>query len=259
MKTVIIIVALLGLVASALAIIETKDDKLEAMGFELADIDYSEKNKIPKSINWTALHAVSPAVAEGPFRNSWAFAIAGVMESRHYIVHKKMRILSKQNLVDCCQPRNKTEDHLINGLLCLIDQEGIETEAAYPYKGPIGKCQFDKTKIGATVKQIFHVEPGSETTLKYFVAKGPLVTSIPYKLIQTYKSGVIQMNCDMSKGMYSVLIVGYGISEKDGKYWILKTSMGSKWGEGGYMRLARRSKKMNECSITDWVFYPQVL
>ena len=41
----------------------------------------------------------------------------------------------------------------------------------------------------------------------------------------------------------AVQLVGYG-SDSDGDYWIVRNSWGSRWGEDGYIRLARESELM---------------
>lgn len=46
---------------------------------------------------------------------------------------------------------------------------------------------------------------------------------------------------------HAVLLVGYGRCHKTGqKYWTVKNSWGTGWGEGGYFRIRRGS---DECSI----------
>ncbi len=42
-------------------------------------------------------------------------------------------------------------------------------------------------------------------------------------------------NSGFSK-FHPILLIGYG-DDKNGGYWILKNSFGTKWGENGYMRL----------------------
>ena len=39
-----------------------------------------------------------------------------------------------------------------------------------------------------------------------------------------------------------VQLVGYGTDSKDGDYWIVRNSWGTKWGEDGYIRLKRESE-----------------
>lgn len=50
----------------------------------------------------------------------------------------------------------------------------------------------------------------------------------------------------------SQLLVGFGTDKDFGQYWILKNSYGKRWGEYGYMRLARGYG--NLCGILEQVF-----
>ena len=42
---------------------------------------------------------------------------------------------------------------------------------------------------------------------------------------------------------YFALIVGYGTAVDDQKFWNVKTSLGTNWGEGGYIRIAKGTHK----------------
>ena len=53
---------------------------------------------------------------------------------------------------------------------------------------------------------------------------------------------------------YGALIVGYGITDDEQKYWTVKNSWGTSWGEKGYIRIAKDSNNM--CGVATMVGYP---
>lgn len=54
--------------------------------------------------------------------------------------------------------------------------------------------------------------------------------------LQFYKKGVFSTNCGTNLD-HAVILVGYGY-EKDGhKYYIIRNSWGTSWGEDGYIRI----------------------
>jgi C1A family cysteine protease len=58
--------------------------------------------------------------------------------------------------------------------------------------------------------------------------------------IMNYAKGLFDSNCGTSID-HSVLIVGYGKdhNNNNAKYWLVKNSWGSGWGEDGYIRFKR--------------------
>ncbi|KAH8355084.1 hypothetical protein KR093_005293, partial [Drosophila rubida] len=230
-----------------------EDEELEFLDDD-ADEDDEEPQGHKDEVDWRILGAVTPVRHEGHFNNSWAFAAAGVVESRRFISSGVLLELSKQQLIDCAGVKGRKK--IQRALKYIRSKKGIEPERAYPYRGAPGRCSFKKQLISASIRKYHHSSTGSEKTLAANVHKGPVAAMISRDAIRFFKSGVFHnANCKKSED-YGVLIVGYGHSENYGDFWLLKTSLGTSWGEKGYMRLARNRK--NLCGIANWAYYPDI-
>ena len=152
----------------------------------------------------------------------------------------KLVSLSEQNLVDCSTSYG---NHGCNGGLMdqafqyIKDNNGIDTEVGYPYEGKEGRCRYTEEAHGASASGFVDVPRGDENALKVAVAtNGPVSIAIDasHKSFQMYKHGVyVEPECSPTALDHGVLIVGYGQSEYEGDYWIVKNSWGPKWGEDG--------------------------
>lgn len=94
--------------------------------------------------------------------------------------------------------------------------------------------------------------------MKLLVAVGPVVVVIDASrpTFLQYRSGVYaDPTCSSTRVNHAMLLVGYGNDEVLGKYWLIKNSFSTKWGEEGYMRLKR---DVNQCGILVYVTYPVI-
>lgn len=71
-------------------------------------------------------------------------------------------------------------------------------------------------------------------------------------VFQLYSSGVLDDSACGTSLDHGVLVVGYG-SDGGSKYWTVKNSWGSTWGERGYVRMARG---VDQCGISRNPSYP---
>lgn len=62
-----------------------------------------------------------------------------------------------------------------------------------------------------------------------------------------YKSGVYYDATCGKDPNHAMLLVGCGTDEKHGKYWLIKNSWSTSWGEEGYARVAR--DRDNVCGV----------
>jgi len=90
-------------------------------------------------------------------------------------------------------------------------------------------------------------EVAGEAAMIAELQRGPIACGIDAEPIETYKGGVMNAT-KWGEVNHIVSVVGYGVDEVDGPYWIVRNSWGTYWGEHGYMRIVRGS---NNCMIED--------
>ena len=91
------------------------------------------------------------------------------------------------------------------------------------------------------------------------INKGPVSAAInaASSIFQFYKGGIISSTSCGTSLNHAVLFVGYGADASGNKYWLLKNSWGTGWGESGYFRIARDNVTgPGICGILTWSSYP---
>lgn len=73
---------------------------------------------------------------------------------------------------------------------------------------------------------------------------------------QFYSSGVFTGQCGTELD-HGVTAVGYGTADDGTKYWLVKNSWGTTWGDNGYIRMQRDiDAKEGLCGIAMQASYP---
>lgn len=220
-------------------------------------------NDLPESVDWRPKGYVTEVKDQGQCGSCWAFSATGSLEGQHFKKLGKMTSLSEQNLVDCS---GKFGNQGCNG--GLMDQafryiqanKGIDTEPSYPYTARDGKCKFSNSTIGATDSGFTDIKAGDEAALQSAIATvGPISVAIDASKMsfQLYKKGVYyEPNCSPTQLDHGVLAVGYGTTDDGKKYYIVKNSWGTGWGDKGYLLMSR--DRNNNCGIATDASYPKV-
>ena len=136
------------------------------------------------------------------------------------------------------------------------NNHGLDTERSYPYHAKDEICKFNSSSVGGTDKGFVMVpwNPYSDKNLATSIAAhGPISVAIDasHKSFQFYHHGIYhEPGCIEPNLCHGMLVVGYGPD-----HWLVKNSWGTKWGDKGYIKIARGE---DDCGITLTASYPLV-
>ncbi|XP_070403526.1 cathepsin S-like isoform X2 [Nothobranchius furzeri] len=228
------------------------------MSYKLFNINMS----LPHSLDWRDEGWVTPVKTQGSCGSCWAFSAVGALEGQLKKTKGTLMSLSPQNLLDCSLKYGNNGcrgGFMSNAFHYVMKNQGINSDAAYPYEGKRGKCKYDPKYRAANCSGYAFLPKGDEFALKVGLANiGPISVAIdasrPKFLF--YHHGVYKDHTCSHHVNHGVLVVGYG-TEKGQDYWLVKNSWGEDYGNEGYVKMARN--KHNQCGIASFACYPIML
>lgn len=211
---------------------------------------------VPENKDWVSDGCVTGVKDQGQCGSCWSFSTSGVMEGANCVKTGNLISLSEQQLVSCANRVNQgCNGGNVDWTFRYLEKHEHCTEQEYPYvsgNGKVPECHDCKGAV-PVVSQFVDVPKGDEDQLLNALLKNPIAVAIEAdsKEFQLYKGGIMDFNCG-NKLDHAVLLVGYGV-ENGIKYWKVKNSWSTSWGESGYFRLVRGK---NMCGIADSASYP---
>uniref|UniRef100_A0ACD5WY55 Uncharacterized protein n=1 Tax=Avena sativa TaxID=4498 RepID=A0ACD5WY55_AVESA len=213
-------------------------------GFMYGNMGLSD---VPASIDWREKGAVTTIKNQGSCGCCWAFSAAVAVEGIHQIRTQKLVSLSVQQLVDCSTGENNRGCNLGDmdeAFRYIVHSGGITTDKAYGYEAQQGTCRSSGKKAAAKIRNFQYVLPGNETALLLAVAHQPVSIALDgsntafrfFAGAGIFGADGQQCTTDLN---HAVTAVGYGTDENGTKYWLIKNSWGSDWGDNGYVKIAR--------------------
>eukprot|EP01017_Pseudomicrothorax_dubius_P000114 TRINITY_DN0_c1194_g1_i5.p1 TRINITY_DN0_c1194_g1~~TRINITY_DN0_c1194_g1_i5.p1 ORF type:complete len:209 (+),score=67.24 TRINITY_DN0_c1194_g1_i5:2-628(+) len=197
---------------------------------------------------------------QGQCGSCWAFSTTGALEGLHFLRDQTLQSLSEQQLVDCSKSYGNygCNGGLMDYAFQYVQDNGITTEGAYPYKARNQRCQKKQIKVEFKNTGYNDVPENDELQLTAAIAQQPVSVAIEadQEVFQFYDGGIIDDTACGTDLDHGVLAVGYD-EENGEKYYLVKNSWGGNWGENGYVRIARsESQGPGICGIAEAASYP---
>jgi KDEL-tailed cysteine endopeptidase len=211
----------------------------------------SAATSAPASIDWRQKNAVTSVKDQGQCGSCWTFSSTGASEGAWAISTGKLIDLSEQQLVDCATGVSYGSHGCNGGQMEGADKyliaNGQCSLASYPYTATDDKCRTCSPV--AHFSSCSDVKPNDQISLLNAVAMQPVSVAIEAdtRYFQSYTGGILDATTCGTTLDHGVLIVGYG-TDNGKKYWNVKNSWSSSWGEQGYVRILR-SDSTNDAGI----------
>ncbi|XP_036416718.1 dipeptidyl peptidase 1 [Colossoma macropomum] len=219
---------------------------------------------LPEHWDWRDVNGVSyvsPVRNQASCGSCYSFASMGMLEARIRILtnNSDSPVFSPQQVVSCSQYSQGCDGGFPYLIGKYIQDFGIVEEKCFPYTARDSPCKVP-AECARYYTSDYHYVGGfyggcSETAMMLeLVRDGPLGVALEvYPDFMHYKEGIYHHTGlrdtvnPFEVTNHAVLLVGYGRCHKTGeKYWIVKNSWGSGWGENGYFRIRRGT---DECAI----------
>lgn len=171
---------------------------------------------LPTSVDWRNTGAVTKVKDQGSCGSCYAFSAVGAIEGQYFMKTNKSVDLSVEQVVDCSDSYHNQGcgGGLPDWVFDYVWDNGLQTDADYPYKNGQGFCNDEPSKYVVGMTHYYDVTHLNPDQLKGAVQQvGPISIGVGAgnDAWFHYTSGIID-SIDICKPNldHAVLLVGYG-------------------------------------------------
>eukprot|EP00927_Polykrikos_kofoidii_P016157 TRINITY_DN17260_c0_g2_i1.p1 TRINITY_DN17260_c0_g2~~TRINITY_DN17260_c0_g2_i1.p1 ORF type:complete len:404 (+),score=72.35 TRINITY_DN17260_c0_g2_i1:72-1283(+) len=222
------------------------------------------------AVSWQNLSMASNVLDQGNCGSCWAVATVTMLQGRFESFGRGKRDFSVQQLVDCvpnpkaCGGTGGCQGATVELAMSYVERFGLASSSKTPYTATDGVCQDAATQAPSLTTSFlalaalrsqealdlnlagwYKLPENKALPLMLAVASGPVAVSVAAKDWFVYSDGIFDGCPKDSVVDHAVTLFGYGEGKSGGEigqsYWLVRNSWGGSWGEGGFIRLHRKS------------------
>ena len=258
---------------------DDQKNTLASLSETLINTPFKRSDKpLPNTLDWRKKGTVTAVKDQKKCGSCWIFGSIGALEGYYKLKGNPLTSFSEQFIGSCNGMRPACEGGTAQVAYSFIVRNNytVCTEASCPYTSGTGIDKSCTTNLMNDCKKVQipsdmkfrSIAPGNDGAVMEALQDGPIAVAInaSLKSFMLYKGGVYDDPDCLQNRVYSldheVLLVGYGETDDNTPYWIVKNSWGSKWGEDGYIRMRRgKTGSIDDpyndmCGITLATFQP---
>ena len=207
----------------------------------------------PSAASFSWRDQLSPARNQRMCGSCWAFATIGVLEGVNHMVTGQLQDLSEQALVNCVPPYDSDgncDGNTLHTSFDYITSSKVPLESAVPYQAKTGSCTAASQGTYGIKNWDFvgsnYQKPTVTEMKEALIAHGPIAASVRVtEAFQAYAGGTFDEN-DSGSTNHAIVIVGWDDARGA---WHLRNSLGTDWGEDGYMWIKYGSNSVGRNGI----------